>query len=422
MAILLSYHNRINKQMALQSHIYDHIHLWTILLILLASVAPPLSAQDTDEDPESNSYTFIFKGEPIEYALQQLVKETDLDLIYDPAIMPEHTVYATARHKQPEEILRIILDSSPLDFIQLSSGTYVLTAVPRKKTLTGDLTGRVVDRQTGQPLAGANVMLADASGGAATKGSGYFTIPKLKSGYHTITINYVGYEPVRDTVWVPANASTSLDFRLKSQPVMVEPIVVDGIQKRMPSSQPLSSGLTDAEITAPQGTGSADAVKSLNAVTGISFSLPMADFNIQGGASGDHQLQLDGVPIYNPVSMGRMLGAFSPWAIQKVKINKAGFGADVGSQLSGVINMVQDIGNTADRRFMLQANTLNVNGRIDQQFNVDNGPSVKLMLAARTNIWQWYQNPALRRNFRDWDQLDPLLTLHLLQDDSSESV
>src|SRR5699024_8980703 len=116
-----------------------------------------------------NSYTFIFKGEPIEYALQRLVKETDLDLIYDPAIMPEHTVYATARHKQPEEILRIILDGSPLDFIQLSSGTYVLTAVPRKKALTGDLTGRVVDRQTGQPLAGANVMLADASGGAATK-------------------------------------------------------------------------------------------------------------------------------------------------------------------------------------------------------------------------------------------------------------
>src|SRR5699024_9092941 len=82
----------------------------------------------------------------------------------------------------------------------------------------------------------------------------------------------------------------------------------------------------------------------------------------------------------------------------------------------------QDEVTTADSRYMLQDNTLNVNGRIDQQFNVDNGPSVKLMLAARTNIWQWYQNAALQRNFRNWDQLDPLLTLHLLQDDSSESI
>src|SRR5699024_1068432 len=89
---------------------------------------------------------------------------------------------------------------------------------------------------------------------------------------------------------------------------------------------PLYSGLSSAQVQEAQITGTADAVKSLDAISGISFSLPLADFNIQGGASGDHQLRLDGVPIYNPVSMGRMLGAFSPWAIDKIHSNEEGLG------------------------------------------------------------------------------------------------
>src|SRR5699024_10624465 len=271
--------------------------------------------------------------------------------------------------------------------------------------------------------AGANVMLADASGGAVTSGNGHFSIPVLSSGYHELTITYVGYPAVRGTVWRPAHASTPLAFSLALLHYMVEPIVVDGIGKLVPASAPLSSGLSSAQVQEAQITGTADAVKSLDAISGISFSLPLADFNIQGGASGDHQLRLDGVPIYNPVSMGRMLGAFSPWAIDKITINKAGFGADIGSRLSGVVNLQQDVGNTRNRNLMFQANTLNLNARFDQEFTVrKGGPSVKLMLAGRGNIWRWYQDAALRRNFSNWDQLDPLLTIHLLQDEDPESI
>ena len=392
-----------------------------VTLLALIITSQPLKAQESPSSP-SQKYTFVFKGEPIQHALQRLVQKTDLDLIYDPSIIPDHSVYSIARKEQPEEILRAILDGSDLDFIQLSSGTYVLTTKPQQKTLTGNLAGRVIDQKTGEPLAGANVMLADANGGAATTESGRFSIPNLPTGYHPITINYVGYRPVKDTVWVPANASTALNFSMASQPVLVEPIVIDGIQKRIPAAQSLYSGLSSSQIRSPQSQGSADAIKSMDAITGINFSLPMASFNIQGGGNGDHQLQLDGVPIYNPVSMGHMLGAFSPWAIQKIKVNKAGFGSAVGSQLSGVINMVQDVGNTDNHRFMLQANPLNINGRFDQQFELDDGPSIKLMLAARTNIWRWYQNANYKQNFQNWDQLDPLLTLELLQNGSSDTI
>src|SRR5699024_1068431 len=196
---------------------YTGCTIWMLplLFVLYTSQA---EAQNTDAKASPDTYSFIFKGEPIEYALQQLVKKTHMDLIYDPDIIPEHSVFSKVQGASPEGILRQILQDSPLDFIQLSSGTYVLIAAPRKKAMTGHLSGRVIDGQTGQPLAGANVMLADASGGAVTSGNGHFSIPELSSGYHELTITYVGYQAVRDTVWVPANASTSLDFSLAMRP------------------------------------------------------------------------------------------------------------------------------------------------------------------------------------------------------------
>ena len=320
-----------------------NIRIWLCSILLSVAMVCSLQAQDTGKEaPEG--FTFIFKGEPIEYALQQLVQSTEMDLIYDPAIITDHTVYETAKNETAESVLRMILKDSGLDFFQLSSGTYVLTKSPNKYVLRGNLTGRVIDQKTGEPLSGANITLADAGGGTSTGGTGFFSIPQLKKGPHAVTITYVGYKPVRDTVWVPLGQTDPQEFSLVAEPVLVEPLVVSGIQKRLAASHVFSQEVDQQQLNSSSAFGAADAIKGLNAVSGISFSLPLADFNIQGGNAGDHQLRLDGVPIYNPVSMGRLLGAFSPYAIKNITIKKAGFEAPAGSQLSGIIDVKQDIG------------------------------------------------------------------------------
>ena len=390
-----------------------------IAVFLIIGLSGSLYAQKKAGSPKT--YTLIFKGVSLQRALQRLVKTTNINLVYDPAIMPDRDIFKTARKERPKAILRTILKGSDLDFVQLSSGTYVLTPAPRKPQRYGNLAGRVIDKRTGQPLAGANVMLADASGGAATDRTGHFNIPKLKKGYHRITISYVGYKPVRDTVWVPSDATTSLNFSLASKPILVEPIRVEGIQQRRPASRSFTDALHPSQITRQQDMGTADAVKSLNSVSGINFDLPLAEFNIQGGQTGSQQLRLDGVPIYDPVSMGQLIGAFSPWAIKKIVVHKAGFSAAVGSQLSGVVNMVQDVGDSTEAPFLFQANPLNLNGRVTQQFHAKDGPDVNLMVAARMNTWRWYQDPKMKQMLQNWDQLDPLITLNLFKSDSSDT-
>ena len=162
--------------------------------------------------------------------------------------------------------------------------------------------------------------------------------------------------------------------------------MISGIQKRRPAAHELGSEISASQLLEEQIYGTPDAIKSLNAVSGINFNLPSVDIQIQGGTEGEHEFRLDGVPIYNPANMGRLQGAFSPYAINKIEVQKAGFSASKGSQLSGIINIEQDLHAAREHSFLLQADQMNINGRFDHTFGSKDEPSIKIMLASRVNI------------------------------------
>lgn len=392
------------------------------IVILEIIVVHPLVAQvDRGFSKSGHRYTIIFKGEPLKLALKKLVQQTEMSLIYDPALMVSHRVFKVAKNKRPEQILRLILKGSGLDFIQLSSGTYVLTTGPQQPIQRGALIGRVIDQATGGPLGGANITLVNAPGGAVSNNAGYFSIPELKKGVHKIAITYVGYKPVQDTVWIPANQTALRSFSMISKPVLLKPVVVSDFHARLPAASAFTENQVDIKPQPFAASGGIDAIKSLNTISGINFSLPLADFNIQGGKNGSHRLLLDGVPIYNPVSMGRLLGAFSPFAFEKITVKKAGFGVVAGSKLSGIVNLHQGASIAPGTTFLAQINPLNFNLRADHEFKFNNGPTINVMAAARSNIWNWYKKPALKQTLRDWDRIDPLLGTYILDLNPSDS-
>ena len=58
---------------------------------------------------------------------------------------------------------------------------------------------------------------------------------------------------------------------------------------------------------------------------GIRVGDALADVHIQGGEAGEHQFQLDGVPVFEPVHLRGLLGAFNPFAIERITVHKAGY-------------------------------------------------------------------------------------------------
>ena len=57
---------------------------------------------------------------------------------------------------------------------------------------TGDLSGRIIDLKSQQPLEGATVLLEDTSLGVITDADGYFTFEAIPTQTYNVIVSYLG--------------------------------------------------------------------------------------------------------------------------------------------------------------------------------------------------------------------------------------
>jgi hypothetical protein len=379
--------------------------VWAAFGLIGLAAVPPLFAQRA----EPARYSIALQGVPLDSALEEVAERTAIDLVYSAHLIAGLTAYCVAHDLDAEALLRCVLQETPVDFVRSSSGTYVLIPARQEAPLTGPLAGRIVDEATGKPLPFANVLLADASAGTTTNQEGFFGFSRVLMGMHRVVVTYVGYETRVDSIWIQPGVPNRLQIRMRSGEIAMDPIVVTGIEQRLPSQR-----LGVGERTAPQlvqsvSGGTPDVARGAGFVTGVSVQQPLADLHIQGGASGEHLTLLDGVPVRDPVSLGRHLSAFSPLAIERLRVQKAGFGAEYGSHLSGLVLVEHDLSPAAGQNGTLSVDPLSVNARVKGQIRLAGERTGSYMATLRTSAWQVYQDPSLRSLLANWHSPDPLL-------------
>ena len=84
---------------------------------------------------------------------------------------------------------------------------------------TGIVTGQVMDRSTGLPLVGANIMVQDSNLGSASDLNGQFSM-MLQEGTYQINCSVIGYAPSTQGVSISTNNASVLTFEL--DPVTLE--------------------------------------------------------------------------------------------------------------------------------------------------------------------------------------------------------
>lgn len=381
---------------------------WTAalaLLVLCGLLGPPAHGQSSGGD----RYTMMFRGIPLSKALVRIVETTQANLIYDAEMIEGEQVYCSAQEAPVQSVLRCVLDETSIDFFQTSSGTYVLTRSPRRTPRRGHLTGRVVDAKTGEPLPNSHVLLAAANTGIATDPAGHFRLPDLSAGAYRVVATRVGYETATETVRVSPGDSTYHQITLSPQPVAAQPVVVTQTQRSLPEDGLGASTLSADKLQEPGALGAADALSRASTLLGVHAQRPLADLHLQGGASGEHQVRLDGVPVHNPVTLRRMLGAFSPLALDQLTVRKAGYGVEHGSTISGVVDAKQALSTSAPAVGQLQIDPLSINGEVHRSISLGANQTAQVRVAARRSIWEAYQDPTLNRLLRDWNVVDPML-------------
>lgn len=375
---------------------------WSALALLLLVLFPALARG------QHARYTLAMRGGALDAALEEFVNATGLAVTYDPTLVAGKRTYCAAEALPAEALLRCLLDGTGLDFARLSSGTYVLLPLAEAAPVPGYLAGVVRDGSTGTPLAEAHVLLADLGLGTTTNQAGHFAFPPLLPGTYRVQVSYVGYGAWQDTLRVRPDARTETAADLTARPIVITPVVIDGLQHRRRSEALLQSEVTlqtgGPDLGSP---GRLDALRSLNTLPGVRTNDVTADVHVQGSDAGAHELRLDGVPVYLPQRPLGFIGPFSPFAIDRLSVRKAGFGAQAGSQLSGVIAAQHHL--PEHTALSVQADPISVNTLGHVSVPAGRNRMLTAMGAARVGLWDVVTLPSLQKTLNAWSTPDPFL-------------
>ncbi len=94
----------------------------------------------------------------------------------------------------------------------------------------GTIRGRVIDAQTGQPLATAQVVVVGTSFGALSDASGNYTIANVPPGLYTVQVTRLGHaQTQRENVRVEDGGTVTVDFEMRTSALALEGVVVTGL-------------------------------------------------------------------------------------------------------------------------------------------------------------------------------------------------
>lgn len=140
---------------------------------------------------------------------------------------------------------------------------------------SGAIQGTIVDRQTGDPLPGATVLIDGTSIGASTSLDGKYRIDRTPAGEHTLIVRYLGYQTERVPVSVGPGETLTIDTALDPEVIQGEEIVITGQAEGQVAAinQQLSSNTIVNVVSAAriQELPDANAAESVGRLPGISI-------------------------------------------------------------------------------------------------------------------------------------------------------
>lgn len=202
---------------------------------------------------------------------------------------------------------------------------------------TGKISGKVTDRDTKEPLIGANVIIMGKGVGAATDVDGEFFIINIPPGIYTIKVSMIGYDTqVFEKIRVQVDLTTSLNASLSSAAIDLgsEVLVVANrvIQKDLTSSERSFQSDKIAELPA----------RDVSSILSLQAGVTRDDgggIHIRGGRSSEISYMVDGVQVVNPLDRSSGI-SIDDQSIEELKAITGTFNAEYGQALSGVVNIV----------------------------------------------------------------------------------
>ncbi len=228
----------------------------------------------------------------------------------------------------------------------LGLAVLMLSSVPALAGITGKISGRVIDVETGTELPGASIRINGTTMGNMAGPDGSYFIINVPPGMYSVTASLIGYISVTmEGVQVISDRTSEVSFKLKASAVEVEGVIVKG-----------ERDMIEPDVTASVRTISRESIQNMPVkeisqilATQVGFVTKANELHIRGGRAGEALYIVDGVETRDLLGgIGKVTGGMNVASsnIEEISVIKGGFDAEYGNVQSAVISLVTKEGSS----------------------------------------------------------------------------
>lgn len=248
------------------------------------------------------------------------------------------------------------------------------------------VSGKMQDKESGEPLIGATVYLEELSKGYATDLNGRF-IMAVKPGKYTAIFNCLGMEEI--TYSLVINSGGFLNIEMERKLIAINEVTIkadkyDNVRGMQMGYDRLSIK-TIKEI--PAVMGERDLLKVAQMLPGVqNVGEGSSGFNIRGSSADQNMFFINKVPVYNTSHLFGFFSAFNPDFVNEFSLYKCNIPAKYGGRLASFFDITSRQGN--NKKYTARGGISPVTGHITAE-----GPVIKdkssFILAARSTYSDW---------------------------------
>ena len=307
-----------------------------VVLFLLILTHKTFAEASIDQvNLDSVRVNFEARDVALREALQTLIAQTKLQIVYHDALVKGMKVSCACTDVSLRQALHELLKSTPLTFEAMPDGQIVI--VKRKYNLKGYIKAA----ESGETLPYANVTIKGTRQGTTANVNGYFVLVNVPAGLCTLHVSYIGYQSV-ETPITNADSKENITINLRQKALLGEQVTVtaDNLQTLEVVPEAAQVRLSPRQIAALPSVGEVDIFRSLQLLPGISgVNDGSSGLYVRGGTPDQNLVLFDGMTIYHVDHFFGFISAFNTDAVKDVRVFKGGFPAKFGGRTSSIVEL-----------------------------------------------------------------------------------
>ena len=324
-------------------------------------------------------YTFNLPAQPLEASLRAVASQTNTNVVFSGDLVRGKTAAALQGDYAAQAAYENLLRGSGLRLGVTDGGSFIVSAPSGQSAGQGALIGRVSVASGARGLDGALVRVENGQT-AVVDSYGNFRFPALPAGPQSVSVSFLGYETLVQTIDIAAGATVSQDFALsEAMTGDVEDVMVFGSRSARANALNLQrTAENSADVISADDLGNFTGTtfsEALRRAPGISFQRDPVTGDgtnviVRGLEPDMNAVKLNGVnlPVGNGVGRSADLSNLLADSVSRITINKSLLPSHDSSGTGGLIEI--ETMSPLDRPHRY-SNFLIEGGRTPHDFNDD---------------------------------------------------